>query len=401
MRASAARSTIIFVLLCFEFGRAFQLGQYGRVHSASFTNPTLCPKQSQITENKSFLLFGGTSVGDGVKQNLEVTIRLRKLILALWRLFSFPLRFMRRLPSNSTEESQASLLEKVDAIDEETVHNEIDPDNKFVATATTSLIQGKESDDDSSIILKTSSFVEDGASSAAESVSAIGTAAQHDIANIKDAAAPLTNAIKTMLAPKKEEQKPVIAVDQETVSEKPTFTIKPKAGGRWATAAIDNSGDWQLIDTEDFKKDYDEYLKLLGQPKIVRVVALGLVGLTAEYTEQTKEGRELLIRGKSGINVWERRLISSGADAENDDYKPECVTIRTADDEAVQAEAWWENNGTVHISWLRGVEKYGGGDFESKRYLEDGGNSMVCESIFHPKQEGRREARLTWKFLRK
>eukprot|EP00547_Thalassionema_nitzschioides_P001367 CAMPEP_0194200150 /NCGR_PEP_ID=MMETSP0156-20130528/882_1 /TAXON_ID=33649 /ORGANISM="Thalassionema nitzschioides, Strain L26-B" /LENGTH=260 /DNA_ID=CAMNT_0038925117 /DNA_START=502 /DNA_END=1284 /DNA_ORIENTATION=+ len=259
-----------------------------------------------------------------------------------------------------------------------------------------SAIHDKKSDDGSSMMLETSSVVEDNVS-AAKFVSATATE-QHGIA--KDAPAPLTNVVRTTLVTEKRGEKSEM-VDQEALSEKPTFTIRPKTGNRWATAAIDISGEWHLIDTEDFKSDYDEYLKLLGQPKIVRVVAVGLVGLTAEYIKQTKEGRELLIRGKSGINVWSRRLISSGVDAENDDYRPEHVTIRTADDETVQAEAWWEDNGAVHISWLRGVEKYGGGDFESKRYLEDDGNTLVCESIFHPKQEGRRQARVTWKFLRK
>ena len=76
-------------------------------------------------------------------------------------------------------------------------------------------------------------------------------------------------------------------------------------------------------------------------------------------------------------------------------------TVVTADDEQVKAEAWWENEGTVHMSWMRGVTKYGGGNFESKRYLEEGGKILVCESIFHPLDEKREKATVTWKFLRK
>jgi hypothetical protein len=72
-----------------------------------------------------------------------------------------------------------------------------------------------------------------------------------------------------------------------------------------------------------------------------------------------------------------------------------------------------------HHSWLRGVTKYGGGDFESIRYLEqqpsyskkggvnDGNqyplssNVLVCHSIFHPTTTQFREtARVTWRFGR-
>jgi len=40
--------------------------------------------------------------------------------------------------------------------------------------------------------------------------------------------------------------------------------------------------------------DNDKYLKQFGQPFIVRSVALTLIGLTAEYTEQKEEGRLFL-----------------------------------------------------------------------------------------------------------
>ena len=42
-----------------------------------------------------------------------------------------------------------------------------------------------------------------------------------------------------------------------------------------------------------------------------------------------------------------------------------------------------------------GGEKYGGGDFENKRYLTDNGNILVCESTFHPmgwEEDGREDA---------
>lgn len=77
-------------------------------------------------------------------------------------------------------------------------------------------------------------------------------------------------------------------------------------------------------------------------------------------------------------------------------------SIKTADSEDVDAEAWWEERGTKHRSWLRGGKKYGGGDFESLRYLADGsgGDVLVCESIFHPKDASKQKAAVTWRFQR-
>jgi hypothetical protein len=152
--------------------------------------------------------------------------------------------------------------------------------------------------------------------------------------------------------------------------------------------------------TDEFKGQYDNYLKLLGQPSLVRSVAVSIVGLTTEETVQSAQGRELLIRGRNVRGLWERTLTASGADHVSDEFMPLRTSIITADAEQVEAEAWWEDNGTVHRSWLRGVTKYGGGEFESKRYLEDDGNVLVCESIFHPTDPSREKAEVRWRFQR-
>jgi hypothetical protein len=175
------------------------------------------------------------------------------------------------------------------------------------------------------------------------------------------------------------------------------------AGDRWAIAApgVDLSGDWSLIVSDDFKKEYDEYLKQLGQPFIVRSVALTLVGVTTEHTEQKEEGRTLFIRGTNARGIWDRTLVTSGADMVNDQFTPLHVPVDTADDERVEAEAWWEEEGTVHRSWMRGIGKYGGGDFESKRYLEEDGKVLVTESTFHPaNKKDRKQVGITWRFLK-
>ena len=76
------------------------------------------------------------------------------------------------------------------------------------------------------------------------------------------------------------------------------------------------------------------------------------------------------------------------------------ITMITADKEMVQAESWWEENGTVHRSWIRGVKKYGGGDFETKRFLTDD-DKLVCESKFHAYGGGDKDkAAIRWTFER-
>lgn len=178
--------------------------------------------------------------------------------------------------------------------------------------------------------------------------------------------------------------------------------VMPK-GDRWAVAAsgVDLSGNWKLIASDSFKKQYDCYLKNLGQPSLVRSVAVSIVEMTSEEVIQKDEGRSLCIKGKNLRGVWERTLESSGSDFEmaitNTEHTR--VPLLTADKERVEAEAWWEKEGTSHISWLRGVKKYGGGDFESIRYLEDDGNKLVCESVFHPtgSTDG---ASIRWEFKR-
>jgi hypothetical protein len=184
---------------------------------------------------------------------------------------------------------------------------------------------------------------------------------------------------------------------QEAVGNLSTESMMTTAA-RQAVAApdVDLSGQWKLIVTDDFKEEYDKYLTLLGQPFLVRSVALGIIGMTTEETIQTEQGRSLEIKGRNVRGVWDRTLIASGED--QDAGIPVSTSIVTADGETVEAEAWWEDQGRVHRSWLRGVKKYGGGAFESKRYLEESGNVYVCESIFHPEDAAREKARVTWRF---
>ena len=63
--------------------------------------------------------------------------------------------------------------------------------------------------------------------------------------------------------------------------------------------------------------------------------------------------------------------------------------MTTANGERVATAVLEEDGGATHVSWVVGGAKYGRGDFENRRYLTDGGNVLVCESAFHPRDGGR------------
>ena len=211
----------------------------------------------------------------------------------------------------------------------------------------------------------------------------------------KEKVAPLA----ALTTPEVEIETSVVSVAAKAEVE--STAIETPVGPRWAVARknVDISGKWFLVESEGFKKQYDEYLTCLGQPAIVRTVALSLIGLTREETIQENEGRTLIINGINPRGIWNRKLVSSGTEPGKPTYEPIRTQIYTADSEKVEAEAWWEENGTVHKSWLRGGRKYGGGDFESSRYLENE-NVLICKSAFHPGDPNREKAQVAWRFQR-
>lgn len=194
------------------------------------------------------------------------------------------------------------------------------------------------------------------------------------------------------------------ALVQETTSDTPAPVVTASGakpiGDRWAVAApgVDLTGHWLLLATDEFKKEYDHYLRELSQPLFVRSAAMSIIGYTTEETKQLDDGKALLIRGKNIRGIWDRTLVASGSEVGIDEFTPLHVPIMTAESELVEAETWWENEGTLHVSWLRGVTKYGGGDFESRRYLEDDGNVYVCQTTFHRKSK--KPVTITWRFHR-
>jgi hypothetical protein len=183
--------------------------------------------------------------------------------------------------------------------------------------------------------------------------------------------------------------------DQATLAHHPI-------GKRWAISSseVDLSGHYELMVTPEFKKRYDEYLERLGQPSLVRSIALNVAKQTTEEIIQLDSGRSLMIVGRNIKGIWSRTLVASGTDltSTTDGYRKLKMPITSADSERVECESWWENEGTVHVSWIRGVTRYGGGQFESRRYLEGGGGTYVCESTFHPNDPGKPPNSIVWKF---
>ena len=198
-----------------------------------------------------------------------------------------------------------------------------------------------------------------------------------------------------------------------------TDTLQTTRHRAATTAAVDLTGNWTLIVDDTFTSQYENYLRKLGQPMLVRTVAQTVIGSTKEETVQSDDGQKLFIRGMNVRGSWERLLEASEQIAEDMSYTDasrnlavvqghELKPMVTADGDNVAVASWWENNGTVHHSWVVGVHKYGGGDFENKRYLKDNGNMLICESTFHPRDlEGdgghgqvREKASVTWRFLR-
>ena len=195
---------------------------------------------------------------------------------------------------------------------------------------------------------------------------------------------------------------PPISKKQTDIAESVIATSSRQAT---ACPTVDLSGSWTLIVDDAFKSQYDDYLRKLGQPMLVRTVALTVIGSTKEETKQMNDGQQLFIKGTNVRGSWERTLEASetNVDGKTTIHAVEGHVLKpmiTADDEEVEVASWWEENGTVHKSWVVGGKKYGGGDFENRRYLTDDGNILVCESIFHPNDAGREKASVTWRFLK-
>lgn len=225
-------------------------------------------------------------------------------------------------------------------------------------------------------------------------------------------------------AKEQEQVKNSVAVVKQTVTS-PSISSSTSRQRSSTTSTVDLTGNWTLLTDDTFTSQYENYLRQLGQPMLVRTVAQTVIGSTKEETIQTDQGKMLYIRGMNVRGSWERTLQASEQIVDDDKLSSistyhghpvvqghELKPMTTADGESVSVASWWEEEGTVHHSWVVGGTRYGGGDFENKRYLSDNGNILVCESTFHPREDSksdgeektngqaREKACVTWRFLR-
>lgn len=174
-------------------------------------------------------------------------------------------------------------------------------------------------------------------------------------------------------------------------SAKTSITITV-SNDRWAMAApsIDFSGKWKPMNTPEFRKEYEQYLEKSGRPWFMRNVGLKCAGSLIEVIDQ--RDNQLEICSVTPVGVYNRTLINSGVtntmkDNNDDDdsvetllaFEPFNVTFNDPDNDIVHVESWWEQDGTIHRSFLRGKSA---GVFESTRYLDK--EYLICESRFHP-----------------
>ena len=157
-------------------------------------------------------------------------------------------------------------------------------------------------------------------------------------------------------------------------------------GTRWAISSNSTNltGLWKPIITPEFKQQYDEYLQNCSQPMWFRNLVSNVLGTTREQVEHDNNSQELVLTSKNPAGEWRRTLLASGSE------EPVYTALQDPDKDSVQVESWWEDQGTVHKSILRGKPRLKGGEFETVRYLEpnvDGSardDIFVVESYFHP-----------------
>ena len=309
----------------------------------------------------------------------------------IWRVSTYPVRKVGRIlfrrkktPKETTDASSTSSTLPLESVISQVTKETKEEFNE----------EDEEEESDEDIQEEIQEIVNDAKTTLDETVSSISEKVDDTVNSltekVDDTVNSLTEKVDDTVNTLTENLASALSTAEESVKE----LASPLTKSPTSAKNIDLSGDWNLIVTDDFKQEYERYLTLLGQPFFVRSVALSIVALTTESTKQTNNGKELLIKGQNLRGVWERTLVT---ESDNDADKN---TITTADGEQVACEAWWEKGGTVHRSWLRGVQKYGGGSFESKRFLENEGSVLVCESIFHPTDESREKATVTWRFQR-
>ena len=185
-------------------------------------------------------------------------------------------------------------------------------------------------------------------------------------------------------------------LEEEGDEEEPTDEI---VSVRSATAkdGVDLTGTWKPVVTEVFKSQYDAYLKNCSETYMFRQVVVNGIGYLEETMRQLDGGKNLQITATNPVGDWNRTLVTSPEDA------PLQVAIIDPDKDECLVEAYWIDNGTRHKSLLKGKPRVKGGVFETIRYLDDGGDNLICESYFHPGPNAPakfKPAHVVWNFTR-
>jgi len=167
-----------------------------------------------------------------------------------------------------------------------------------------------------------------------------------------------------------------------------------------SASTTDLTGEWTPLVTSAFKSSLDAFLTASGQSYWIRKAVIGSLHMQREVIQQRNHGRDLQIVSIHPLGQWNRTLRTSAFGKDNMRGSTESVyyTILEPDGNEAQVKAWWEGQGTVHKSRLRGSSRViEGGEFEASRYLEDE-NILVCESTFHPPEHEGLPISLTWRF---
>mmetsp|Transcript_12497 Transcript_12497/g.34693 ORF Transcript_12497/g.34693 Transcript_12497/m.34693 type:complete len:338 (-) Transcript_12497:145-1158(-) len=211
-----------------------------------------------------------------------------------------------------------------------------------------------------------------------------------------------------------EQQERVQTANDKDDSNQDEGCSQTPVGPRWAVSSTDLSGHWKPIITPAFLRDYDVYLQHCGEGILFRKALLTAIKFSKEIYDQRDHGTELSITGTTTIGQgrgWERVLVASGATATNanknsdESFEPIYTTFADPDGDMVSVEAWWENDGRNHKSWLRNKPRVQGGEFETTRYLHpDDPDLLICEAAFHPAPDcgnkKLKESAVKWTFAR-
>eukprot|EP00585_Thalassiosira_rotula_P011245 CAMPEP_0196159584 /NCGR_PEP_ID=MMETSP0910-20130528/46394_1 /TAXON_ID=49265 /ORGANISM="Thalassiosira rotula, Strain GSO102" /LENGTH=339 /DNA_ID=CAMNT_0041424507 /DNA_START=500 /DNA_END=1516 /DNA_ORIENTATION=- len=262
----------------------------------SSTN-SLFPQRKSSNRSMMSLMMAATddSTGDSSKQAsdnenpflVRVWLSLRKLVARLWALLLKPFRMLisllTKIDNDKKDESTSSSEVTIEEEKEESLQEEVaitEVENIAAAEEEVEIESNDAVDEQTAVVVEQET--ENEAEHVSEAVSELTTTATDD----------------------------ATTTSSDDIAETDTTTDTTP---RRATSHtnVDLTGNWTLLVDDAFTTQYDEYLRKLGQPMLVRTVALTVIGSTKEETVQTDDGASLFIRGMNVRGSWERTLEAS------------------------------------------------------------------------------------------